>query len=83
MIDVEKTNQLKNRIQREKSESPEPNNNAALANIDFLIVITAKVLTFYGAQWVLLTHFKQQPFNVIESILIFMTIVSTVNLSKK
>jgi hypothetical protein len=83
MIDVEKTNQLKNRIQREKSESPEPNNNAALANIDFLIVITAKVLAFYGAQWVLLTHFKQQPFNVIESILIFMTILSTLNLLKK
>lgn len=82
MIDVEKTNQLKNRIQREKGESADVSKTAA-ANLDFLITFTAKFLAFYGAQWVLLSHFKQTPFNLTETFLIFITFISTLNLAKK
>lgn len=83
MIDVEKTNLLKNRVKQEKNNSLKSEEISQVSsNIDFLIRFLTKLLGFYGAQWVLLTHFHTQPFGFLQSVLIFITITSTLNFKK-
>jgi len=85
MIDVEKTNLLKNRVKQEKinSEKNDPAQTTELSqNLQFLIAFITRILGFYGAQWVFLTHFHRVPFSFLESLLIFITFIALLNYKK-
>lgn len=83
MNDIEKTNLLKNRVQQEKNNSLKAEEISQVNNsIEFLINFVTTILGCYGAQWVLLTHFHRQPFGFLQSTLIFIAIISTLNYKK-
>lgn len=74
MIDKQKTEFLRKRIQQEKteSESTETKGSSALA---FLLYFIARYFAFYGAQWLILTKYGTVPFNLLETIIIYFAIV--------
>jgi len=74
MIDKQKTEFLRKRIQQEKNESDstETKGSSALA---FLLYFIARYFAFYGAQWLILTKFGNTPFNLLETIIIYFAIV--------
>lgn len=68
MIDFDKTNLLRQKIAEEKSgdvsESP--------TQFIFLLLFVAKFLAFYGASYLILTKFNYIPFNILETVVIYL-----------
>jgi len=71
MVDVEKTNLLRQKIAEKKNEDNESPNKLGL-----LVLSVAKFLAFYGSLWIVLTKFHNTPFNILESLLIYLGIAS-------
>jgi hypothetical protein len=73
MIDFEKTNLLRQKIADEKINdgSERPNHFA------FLLLFVAKFLAIYGTLWLILTKFNYTPFNFLETLVIYLTFMST------
>jgi hypothetical protein len=74
MIDKQKTEFLRKKIQLEKNESEtgETKGSSALA---FLLYFIARYFAFYGAQWLILNKFETTPFNLLETIIIYFAII--------
>ena len=73
MIDFEKTNLLRQKIADEKISdgSERPN------HFSFLLLFVAKFLAIYGTLWLILTKFNYNPFNFLETLVIYLTFMST------
>ena len=83
MIDIEKTNLLKNRVQQEKQEAIKNEQTNEFNNkLDLLINSITITLSFYGSQWFILTKFHTSPLNFSESLLILISVFSILNYKK-
>ena len=67
MIDTQKTELLRKRLQQEKTDGS--------SSLVFLLNFIAKYFAFYGAQWLILTKFKNTPFNLLETIIIYFAVI--------
>lgn len=74
MIDKQKTEFLRKRIQMEKNES-ENNETKGSSALAFLLYFIARYFAFYGAQWLVLTKTGTTPFNLIETLIIYFAII--------
>jgi hypothetical protein len=77
MIDKYKTSVLRERLQKEKekestSTTQESEINAADSAISFLLSFIIAYFVFYGSQWLLLNHFSQAPFSMLESFVFYL-----------
>lgn len=76
MIDNEKTNLLRKKIQQEKTElTSADNKNPGSSSLAFLLLVLARYFAFYGTQWLILTKFSHVPFTMLETIVIYFGIV--------
>jgi hypothetical protein len=86
MIDTEKTNMLRKKIQKEKDSFITDNSNTL--NYDerfaFLLVFVSRFFAFYGTQWLLMTKLNCIPFTIAESIIIYLGVITiSTNFIKK
>ena len=74
MIDTHKTELLRKRLQQEKTENDFADSKGS-SSLVFLLNFIAKYFAFYGAQWLILTKFKNTPFNLLETIIIYFAVI--------
>ena len=81
MIDRQKTDFLRKRIQQEKQESTELTESEELtdtkasSSLTFLLYFIARYFAFHGAQWLVLTKGGIAPFNLLETIIIYFAVI--------
>jgi len=76
MIDHKKTEFLRNKIQAEKeSVTTETSQPTSTASLSFLLRFIAIYFALYGTQWIALSHFAVNPFTMLESFIIYLTII--------
>ena len=78
MIDIEKTDFLRKRLQKEKpgTESPSLDSSKGSNSLSFLLIVIARYFAFYGMQWLILTKMVTAPFSMLETIIIYFGIIS-------
>ena len=74
MIDKQKTEFLRKRIQQEKNEG-ESIESTGSSSLSFLLYFIARYFAFYGAQWLVLTKVGTMPFNLLETTIIYFAII--------
>jgi hypothetical protein len=78
MIDKEKTDFLRKRLQQEKTgtESQLTDSAKGSNSLSFLLIVIARYFAFYGMQWLILTKMATAPFSMLETIIIYFGIIS-------
>ena len=78
MIDKEKTDFLRKRLQQEKTgtESQLTDSVKGSNSLSFLLIVIARYFAFYGAQWLILNKMAVTPFSMLETVIIYFGIIS-------